>query len=79
MDDLNSGIRKIAEELRALQEQLQQAGLLASEDERQGHRWEIARRMGSLIGRLQSYFSVHPHAPAPYRHSHTPWQAPRPD
>ncbi len=79
MDDLNNGIRKIAEELRALQEQLQKAGLLPEDGDRQAHRWEIARRMGSLIERLQAYFYVHQQVPATYRHRHTTLHAPRPD
>ena len=83
MDDLNSGIRRVAEELRAVQEQLKQAGLLTEENDRRMHRWELARHISSLVERLQMYLLLHHQTAklAPYRHSERPMplQAPRPD
>ncbi len=64
MDDLNRSIRQIAEEVRALQEQLVAAGLLREADRRRAWRWELARRMAALFERLQRFFVVHHHAPA---------------
>ena len=76
MTDIDRSIRNIAQELRQLQEQLVQAGLLPQGDERRDLRWELARRMGSLIERLQTFFSHQPHA-----HQQHPVlvRAPRPD
>lgn len=82
MEDLNNGICRITEELRVIQEQLRQAGLLTDEGRRL-HRWELARRLGSFFERVQMYFFLHqqPAKLAPYRHgaSHLPRRAPRPD
>jgi len=81
MEDLEHGIRRIAEELRVVQEQLKQAGLLTDERQRRLHRWELARHLGSLFERVQMYFFVHQQAAklAAYRAGHPPLRAPRPD
>ncbi len=82
MEDLNHGIGRIAEELRVIQEQLRQAGLLTDESRRQ-HRWELARRFGSLLERVQMHFFLHQQTAklAPHRHAanQSPLRAPRPD
>ncbi len=81
MEDLNQGIRRIAEELRVIQEQLRQAGLLTDENRRRLHRCNPARRLGSLLERVRLYFFLHQQTArlAPYRASRPPLQAPRPD
>jgi len=77
MEDVNNGIRRIAEELQAVREQLTHAGLLADDAPGHVHRWELARRIGSLFERLQTYFYLHQQNASAYRQATR--QAPRPD
>lgn len=83
MDELNRSIRRISEELRSLQEELQRAGLVVTPEMARVRPWELARQMSALYHRLQALIALHRGTPAlaPYRREpqRARTESPRPD